>query len=73
MTLTEYEASTALWNKLKEHITTRIQTLREKNDGNLDIHETIAIRGAIRTFKEILAYESRPEEEPSDLWATGKD
>ena len=60
MTLTHEERHSALWLKLKEHMTERIDTLRRKNDGDFDATTTASIRGGIRELKNLVALETDP-------------
>ena len=56
MKLSLAERESALWLKIREELTGRLQILREKNDGDLDAAKTSEIRGQIRQCKEILAW-----------------
>jgi hypothetical protein len=42
------------WAKLKKHIEARIESLRVKNDGDLDPFKTARLRGEIAAFKNLL-------------------
>jgi hypothetical protein len=53
--LTYEEKHSALWLKLKEHMTGRMDVLRKKNDGDFDAVATAAIRGQIRELKNLVA------------------
>jgi hypothetical protein len=53
--LTPADRQSAVWLKLKEHYTKRLNTLREQNDGNLDLEATAKIRGRIAEAKQFLA------------------
>lgn len=54
--LSEFEAQSQVWVKLEKQLTERLATLREKNDGALDLPETARLRGRIEQIKEILAW-----------------
>lgn len=60
MKLTHEERHSALWMKLKEHLTQEIDRLRRKNDGELDEVTTSSIRGEIRALKKLVAAEEPP-------------
>lgn len=55
MILTPADRQSAIWLKLKEHYTQRLNTLREQNDGNLDAEATAKIRGRIAEARQFLA------------------
>ena len=57
MEMTFEERNSALWVKLKEHLTARLDLLRRKNDSPLSPEETSSLRGAIREVKTMLALE----------------
>lgn len=59
-TLTEFEATTALWQKVLPELTARLATLREKNDGQgQDAAATAYLRGQISMLKEIISWSNR--------------
>ena len=60
MRLNFEERNSALWFKLNEFMTERIDTLRRKNDGMLDEITTASIRGEIRALKELVALATDP-------------
>ena len=60
MTLTESERQSALWIKLREELTTRLDRARRKNDGAMNDIETSNLRGEIRCLKQILAFGDPP-------------
>lgn len=43
------------WHKLKKHMEARLQTLRTKNDMDMDPIATAKLRGEIRAIKNLLA------------------
>jgi hypothetical protein len=53
--LTPTDLQSAVWLKLKEHYTQRLNLLREQNDGNLDAEATAKIRGRIAECKKIMS------------------
>lgn len=60
--LNDQEAMTPLWRRMREHMETRRQELREKNDSmDLDAIKTAELRGRIAMLKEILAWEAKPK------------
>jgi len=62
MKLTSLEKDSALWTRISEELKTRLQVLREKNDGNHDTEETAKIRGSIAEVKLILGWsETNPK------------
>lgn len=62
ITITEDEKESKLWKKLKEHIETRLDLLRKKNDGNLDEFETARLRGRISELKSFFALDKEVPE-----------
>lgn len=56
MELTPPDRQSETWNKIKTHLTARLQTLREKNDGPLDPIQTAQLRGEIGECKKLLAF-----------------
>lgn len=62
MYLSQYEAQSALWLKLKKLMLERLDTLRQQNDGVLGVEETARLRGRIAELKSLLALE---EEQPA--------
>lgn len=58
MELTHPDRQSETWTKIKTHLTVRLQTLREKNDGDLDPIQTAKLRGEIGECKKLLALES---------------
>lgn len=55
MKLNAVEKQSALWRKLEQHLTERLATMRQKNDGNLDPLETAKVRGRITELKDLIA------------------
>jgi hypothetical protein len=74
--LNPVEAQTALWLKLKGRAEQRLQALRAKNDGNLDVEATAKVRGQIAELKIFLELDKPTtvlaldagDEPPSDIW-----
>lgn len=60
MKLEEHELHSALWLKLSEEIKSRIEVLRRRNDGDLDLTETTRIRGQLMAYKSILVLAEPP-------------
>ncbi len=56
--LTEYEKQSSTWERVKAHLEERLSILRERNDGLMPENERNILLGAIRTTKEILAWET---------------
>lgn len=53
--LTPTEVNSAVWQKLKKHIESKINQKRESNDQpNLDIVKTSNLRGEIKALKELM-------------------
>ena len=61
MKLERYEQQSAVWIKLRDHMTQRLNDLRTKNDGQHDGETTANIRGRIAQLKELLALGASPE------------
>ena len=57
MELNPSEKQSALWMKLREHCTERIEELHRKNEGKADEVDTAHIRGRIAAFRAILDME----------------
>ncbi len=55
MTLTEQELQSAVWLKLNEYISSRVEADRARNDGDLDAIATARLRGRLSAWKELLA------------------
>lgn len=53
--LLPHEIQSAAWQKVAEHLTHRLDSLRKKNDGELSEIETAMVRGGIREVKNLLA------------------
>ncbi len=60
--LTEGEKRHPLWMRLKSHLETQLQSMRERNDSaKLTEEETAALRGHIQCLKSLLTLgEDRP-------------
>lgn len=56
MKLTDIERNSALWLKVSEALTERLQMLREMNDNSLTGDETAKMRGKISEIKLILEW-----------------
>lgn len=52
--LSESERHSGCWARLKEHIEEKLAECRRKNDNNLNIEETMRLRGRIASLKELL-------------------
>lgn len=52
--LTVAESNSALWAKLRDHMTTRLDKHRRRNDAKLSIEDTASERGAIAELKVLL-------------------
>lgn len=59
MELTKLDCQLDLWQKIHKEYTARLQTLREKNDGDLDHDKTTLLRGQILECKKLLALEPK--------------
>lgn len=70
MKLTQAEANSPLWDKLRQHFEARLAELRAKNDSDLlDAIKTSHLRGRLASVKEILALdrqEPAPETQADD-------
>lgn len=53
--LTSADLVSPTWQKLKKHMDARLQSLRAKNDNNMDPIKTATVRGEIRSLKNLLA------------------
>lgn len=54
MKLTEEEINNPLWQKLKKHLSQRLDHVRIQNDAMLEEHSTCALRGRIEELKYLL-------------------
>jgi hypothetical protein len=46
------------WKKIKDYYTGELHALRIKNDGDLDEHKTIALRGEMRMIRKLLSLDT---------------
>ena len=60
---TKTERMSPLWGALMKHLETRLATLRNQNDGDLDPVDTSKQRGRIQEIKALLSLD-RDEPEP---------
>jgi hypothetical protein len=63
MKLTQAEAHSALWTKIKEHLESRIDSHRRKNDHDIDLIQTTRNRGRIAECMYLLEM-ATPEPTP---------
>lgn len=49
-----------MWKKIKKHYQSRLESLRLRNDGDLDPIKTAEIRGEIKGIKLLLGLENPP-------------
>ena len=61
--LTEGEKASTAWIRIAAQLEARLNTLRSRNDGDLDPIATAKVRGAIEEIKRTLAF-ARPEPPP---------
>ena len=65
--LTDIEAQSALWLKVKKMMEGRIASLRERNDGSLDERKTARVRGGIAELKYLISQgDKKPLPPPED-------
>lgn len=67
MTLEPHEIKSPLWEKLKTHMQAELQTLRERNDHDLDPIKTATLRGKSAQVKAFLLLETPAEPEPDHI------
>lgn len=60
------EQDSATWLAIVEWAETRLESLRKKNDGNLEAIQTAHLRGQIAALKTILALPTAAPTEPGD-------
>lgn len=60
--LTQAEKHSALWARLRKHMSERLEGLRAQNDHHQPESQTAGLRGKIAEVKEFLALEGAPEE-----------
>ena len=58
LTITDFQSNT--WIKLKDYYTKRLQDLRQKNDGDMDVDQRQKHLGRIAEVKILLAMDSTP-------------
>ena len=69
MKLTEAEKNSALWQKISNYLSERLNSLRVYNDGDINILtdvQTATVRGQIKEVKSFQAMATRPENMDSD-------
>ena len=69
MKLTETEKNSALWQKISNYLSERLNSLRVYNDGDINILtdvQTATVRGQIKEVKSFQAMATRPENMDSD-------
>lgn len=56
-----------LWHKIKRHLESEVARLRIKNDADMPIEETLAVRAEIRAVKKLIRLGEihTPPEEPT--------
>ena len=66
-TLTPGDLISPTWARLRKHMEARLQSLRVKNDNDLDPIATAKLRGEVRALKNLLALsESQPRQMVAD-------
>jgi hypothetical protein len=65
LVLTTHELASPVWVKLKKHMEARLQSLRLRNESDLDPIATAKVRGESRGLKNLLALE-RPRQVVAD-------
>lgn len=71
MKLDERDLQSALWLRLRAHLSERMEVYRRQNDGALTPEETTRLRGRIAQLKEILAlHEPEQSGETDDAMPT---
>lgn len=48
------ERDSDVWKRIREHLETRLETMRRKNDGDLGPEDTAKVRGRIAELKYLL-------------------
>ena len=61
MKLTEFDKQSATWTKLKAHIESEIDILRQRNDADSDPIATAKLRGRIFELKRMLSLATSDE------------
>lgn len=64
--LTEQERGSALWQRLKAHIESRLESHRRKNDNDAPDEKTAKLRGRIAECKILLALDKPIPVVPDD-------
>lgn len=70
MKLTEHEAHSPLWKKIKEYLEETLDEQRIKNDGNLDDKQTANLRGKVALLKVLLEMD---QPEPTNVAEHGNE
>jgi hypothetical protein len=60
-------ATTPLWVALREHMETRLEQLRRKNEGDQDERATASLRGRILEIRAFLALEEQDKPKHTPL------
>ena len=55
MKLNDLDKNSAVWLKLEQYLTARLQMLRERNDKNKNEVETAILRGSIKEVKNFIS------------------
>lgn len=67
MQISPQDKLSPLWRDLRAHLSTRLETLRAQNDGDLNPVDTAKKRGQITEIKALLAIgEERARPAPTD-------
>lgn len=69
--LTTADRLSPTWLRLREHMESRLQAARVKNDHPLSEQQTAEIRGAIRCLKELINLGNDPAIRPVDVRGHG--
>jgi hypothetical protein len=64
--LERHERDHALWKRIEEILTYRLETYRKQNDAQLDERQTDRLRGRIAELKDLLALGADPREDAID-------
>lgn len=54
LNLTDHDKKSELWLKIMAHLNELLLLANRKNENNLDINETTALRGRIKLIRELM-------------------
>lgn len=65
--LSDTDAHSEAWLRIKEHLEQRLKAYRSQNDGDLDEIKTAKLRGRINELKYLLALDQKDDPVPAQV------